>query len=247
MEAGAPEMEVFKNKKKSARIRNSEPKINNRVGTQGYSRMRTLWTIGLLVTVTELVGATDPTTQWKLPDAEGRKWAKRVEKAVGRDGWAVEAQGNDIVVRRQKAVALARASINSIDGKPFLEGEGTIDVVLRFAPKMTMDEYERRYAINTASDKEYDRLHRTVGLSHKFDDFIATTAEEKDQVRAFREAVAKLPRHQLPDLYAPDYSIYLLRHPENGVYPVDVEVRAERQAVEDALMRYFGVYRPETE
>ena len=215
-----------------------------RVGAQEDSRLRTLWTIGLLVMFTGLVDATAPAAQWKLTDTEGRKWATRVEKAVGRDGWAVEAQGNDIVVRRQKAVALARVSINSIDGKPSLEGEGTIEVVLRFAPKMMMDDYERLSAINAASDKEYDRLHRAVGLSHKFDDFIATTAEEKDRVKAFREAVSKLPRHQLPDLYAPDYSIYFLRHPENGIYPVDAEFRAERQAVEDALMRYFGVYRP---
>jgi hypothetical protein len=188
--------------------------------------------------------AADPPADWKLPEADGQRWAERV-KAVVRDGWSVELRGNEITVRRDKPVAMVRVFANPApDSQPIPDGERTVRFVLRYSPKMSIEEYDRLAAVNAESAKEYDRLHRAVGLPHKFDDFIATTPVDKERVRAFREAVAKLPRHDLPDLYTPDQSVFFL-HPWDGwSTPADAAVAAECRDVEDTLMRLFGMYDP---
>lgn len=189
--------------------------------------------------------AADPPADWKLPEADGQKWAARVKAAVGRDNWAVEVRGNEITVRRAKPVAMIRVFPNpEPEAKPVPDGERTIRFVLRFAPKMSADEYDRLAAVNAGSDAEYDRLKRAVGLPHKFDDFIATTPEEKERVQKFRAAVAKLPRHELPDLYTPDHSIHFLQSGDGWSFPADKTVAAECRDVEDTLMRLFGMYDP---
>jgi hypothetical protein len=206
--------------------------------------MRHSLLLGFLVLAsgTEVVSA--PPGEWKLSKAVGQKWVARV-KALARDGWTVELRGNDIIVRRSKSVAMERIVPNApLNGKPMPDGERAIQFVLRFAPKMSMDEYERLAAVNAASDKEYHRLHSAVGLPHKFDDFIATTAAEKKRVEEFRAAVAKLPRHDLPDLYTPDHSIYFL-HPWDGwSSPADKAVASQCRDVEETLLRFFGKYDP---
>jgi hypothetical protein len=206
--------------------------------------MKAILTLGSLALVVGSVAAADPPAKWKLPEADGLKWVARV-KAVVRDGWSVELQDNEITIRRSKPVAMVRVLPNPAAGtKPIPDGERTIQFVLRFAPRMSMEEYERLAAVNAASEKEYDRLYRAVGLPHKFDDFIATTAEEKKRVEEFRAAVAKLPRHTLPDLYTPDHSLYFL-HPWDGwSSPSDEVVAAECRDVEETLLRFFGMYNP---
>lgn len=207
--------------------------------------MRQLLILGSLALTPGIGIAADPPTEWKLPEADGQKWAARIQKAVSQDNWSVEVRGNEITVRRNKPVTMARLGPNAPPlAKPHPDGEKVIRFVLRFAPKMSMDEYDRLATVNAASEKEYERLHRAVGLPHKFDQFIATTPEEKERVRAFRAAVEKLPRHTLPDLYTPDHGIYFL-HPWDGwSSPADETISAECHHVEDTLMRLFGMYSP---
>ena len=141
--------------------------------------MKAILALVLLALIVGTVAGADAPAKWKLPEAEGQKWVTRV-KAVARDGWSVELRGNEITIQRSKPVAMVRVFANPAPGdKPIPDGEQTIKFVLRFAAKMSMDEYERLAAVNAASEKEYDRLHRAVGLPHKFDDFIATTPEHE--------------------------------------------------------------------
>lgn len=200
---------------------------------------------GLLALVLLAEASAEPPTEGKLPEVDGQRWVDRIGKSVGRDNWAIERKGNEITVRRTTPVAMTRMYPNAAPNtKPVQDGERMIQFVLRFAPKMSSDEYDRLAAVNEASEKEYDRLHRAVGLPHKFDQFIASTPEEKKRVAEFRSAVAKLPRHTLPDLYTPDHSLYFL-HPWDGwSSPEDEEVAAECGEVEDVLMRLFGMYSP---
>jgi hypothetical protein len=212
--------------------------------------MRTALVVGLLA-LGGRAAAVDPPAEFKLPEADGKKWVERVRKAVSRDNWTVTLRGNEITVRRDKPVAVVVVRPNEPARppgyKPKPSGEATARYVLRFAPKMSADEYDRLAAVNGESEKEYDRLHRAVGLPHKFDDFIATTPEEQERVRRFREAVAKLPRHDLPDFYTPDYSVFFLTWSDGGLswsYPHDENVLAECQHVEQVLLKYFGMYDP---
>lgn len=206
--------------------------------------MRHWLTLGLFALVPATGSTADPPAEWKLPEADGKKWAARVEKAVARKGWTVEVKGNEITVRRDKPVEMVRELPNApFPGKPSPDGERTVRYVLRFAPKMTIDEYDKLAAVNATSDKEYDRLKQEVGVAHKFDDFSPRTDEEKKRVADFKAAVAKLPRHALPDLYTPDHSIYFL-HPWDGSHPADEKVTAECDAVAGVLLRLFGMYSP---
>src|SRR6516164_3298241 len=125
--------------------------------------MKGILTLGALALVMGSVAAADPTAEWKLSEADGQKWVARV-KEVTPDGWSVELQGNEITIRRSKPVAMVRVLANSAPGTdPIPDGDRAIKFVLRFAPKMSMDEYERLAAVNAESEKEYDRLHRAVG------------------------------------------------------------------------------------
>jgi hypothetical protein len=207
--------------------------------------MRKLLLVGVLMGFGTGGFAAEPAADWKMPKADAEKWVARVKK-LARDGWTVSLDGNEITVRRNKPTAFAYQPPNAMIGaKPLDGGQRTVRYVLRFAPKLTTDEYEKLAAVNETSDKEYDRLHRAVGLAHKFDDFIATTPEEKARVAAFREAVAKLPRHTLPDLYTPEYSVFFYQTGDGGVSPgwvADKDVRAECDDVLHTLLKYFGMY-----
>jgi hypothetical protein len=201
--------------------------------------------IGLLVLCGGRSWTADPQPVWKLPKEDGEKWVKRLRDAVGRDNWTITMKGNEIAVQRDKPTAFVSMPPNSApESKPIPAGEKTVRYVLRFAPKMTVEEYERLAAVNAASEKEYDRLNRAVRLPHKFDDFIAKTPEEEARVKAFREAVAKLPRHDLPDLYAPDNSIFFCQTGDGWSWVEDKDVSAECRDVEQTLLRYFGMYSP---
>src|SRR5262245_46928033 len=106
--------------------------------------MRQLLILGSLALLPGVGATADPPAEWKLPEADGQKWAARVGKAVSRDNWSVEVRGNEITVRRDKPVRMARVLPNSPPGaKPIPDGERTIRFVLRFAPKMSVDEYDR--------------------------------------------------------------------------------------------------------
>jgi hypothetical protein len=208
--------------------------------------MRQLLMLGFLALVAGVAAAGEPPADWKLPEADGQRWTARVTKAVaGGDRWTVELRGNEITVRRNQPVKMVRSVPNSNDDKPMPDEERIIRFVLRFAPKMSLDEYDRLAAENAASAKEYERLERGVDdIGHKFDDFIAITAKEQDRVDAFHAAVAKLPHHTLPELYTTDHSIYFLIPWHGFSGPADKMVDAECQDVQERLMRFFGMYDP---
>lgn len=208
--------------------------------------------IFVLVTLAAVAGSTAAADPWKLPDADGQRWVARVRKAVSRNEWSVERKENDIAVRRIKPVPMTRVQINaamtSVHDKPkppFIYGEHTVKYVLRFAPKMSMDEYERLATVNFESEREQDRLFLALRFPNKgIDNVIATTPDEKKRLEEFRATVAKLPRHTLPDFYTPDYSIFFLQSGDGWSYPADKNISAECENVRDTLERYFGMYDP---
>jgi hypothetical protein len=208
--------------------------------------MRNVMIVGAVVLSFAGRATAQPAPDWKLPKADAQKWVDRVKKVVARDNWTVTVSGNEITVMRDKPAAFVYLAPNSpANAQPMQAGERVVRYVLRFAPRMTTDEYEKLAAVNEASDKEYDRLHAEVKLPHKFDDFIAKTPEEMARVKAFRDAVAKLPRHDLPELYTPEYSIYFFQTGDGGfgaMWIADEGVRAECDHVCKVLVKYFGMY-----
>jgi hypothetical protein len=207
--------------------------------------MRRILVVGMLLLGSGLEAAGQPSTTRQLSRSDAERWATRLERFVGAHLWSVAAERDKIVLQRKEPVAFVdwpanQAAGEALDSVP--AGTRRVRFVLQFAPKLSLVEYERLAAINDASDKEEDRLRRAVNLSYKFDDFIATTAEEKQRLLRFREAVAKLPRHHLPPYYTPDHSVYLYQSWPLEWSPADKTIEAELQTIENDLVRYLGMY-----
>ncbi|MGH7223384.1 MAG: RNA polymerase sigma factor, partial [Gemmataceae bacterium] len=182
---------------------------------------------------------------WKLPKKDADKWAERLRHLTGQ-GWTVSASGNDLVIQRDKPVRFADGSPNQAAGPglPRLV-EGTFKLTLQFAPKLSLDDYERLAAVNAASDQETQKLLKTLDLPIGWGGRHASTPEEKERLRVYREAVAKLPRHVLPDLYCPEYSIFFFNREPGWLYVYDKDVAAaECDKVQENLLRFFGMYDP---
>jgi hypothetical protein len=188
--------------------------------------------------------ADEPTT-WKLPEAESQRWLARFRQVYCRaPGWSVTAQGNEFVIQRGQPAAMQMTP----DNGPMVQeplhvpaGESKLRLVLRFGPKMSMDEYDRLAAINDASEHEREQLRARYHLI-KFDDSTPPRPDESKNVQEYREAAKKFPRQVLPDFYTPDYSIYYT-HCWNAICsPVDKSLWEQWQGIEAQLIRGFGVY-----
>ena len=194
-------------------------------------------------------------------ELEMQRWVERIGRAVedavrsaaagdklfGKSKppvWSVSTAGDEIVIAREKSAEMGAWFPNapSADEPPTSLGEQPLRITLRFAPPTSMHEYERLAAINKQSADEEIRLRRVANLAHKFDDFIANTPEEKQRLKTYREAVAKLSKHQLPTFYAPEHSVYLTHHWHAWTSPIDKRVQAEIKAIEERLVACFGLY-----
>ncbi len=175
----------------------------------------------------------------------------RAIRSVLPKGWTVSVVTNRIIVQRDNPVRWERVhpnepgrGVGDPPPKPDLS-EGVYRLTLKCGPKMTMETYERLAAENAATEKERERLERGLrDISHKFDQYIPATPEEQKRLAAYREAVANLPRHELPDLYGEDISIWLLVSNDGWSYVYDKDVGAECNGIFETVLRFFGMYDP---
>lgn len=221
--------------------------------------MRWVTVVGALLLFTIAARSAEQVPPGKAAEFDGKKWVERIRSVVFREGWSVRAQGQDIIVERnqptpmitiypnQSIDTLERIAKERRDHKQRDPGSGEmVRLVLKFAPRMSLDEYERLASINAASYAEIERLQTATKLHHKgaIDSMLAVTPEEKMRLRQFKEAVAKLPRHDLPDMYSTDHSVRLLLSWGMWSHVSDPQVAEECQEVQESLVRYFGVYNP---
>ncbi len=196
------------------------------------------------------IGVAEPVAAWQLPEAELQKSLARVRGLVTQRGWTVTGHGNEIVIRRDQPTAMkmylpngpALSAGEEHPAEP--AGESSLELVLRFRPTMSTDEYERLAAVNVESDRRQDELRREVGVGYKFESFAPTTPAERARVVEYRQAIAKLPRHVLPDFYTPEYSILYLHRWHGWASPADATVQAEWMRIEEQLIRSFGMHDP---
>ena len=183
-------------------------------------------------------------TPYQMPAEELQSWRERLNRFVGAHMWTVSANGNQVVLRRKQPVAMVACLPNQDVGESEWTPMGNADVcyVIQFAPKLSLAEYERLAKVNAASASEESRLRRVANVHHKFDQFVATTPEERQRLRAYRDAVAKLPRHQLPLFYAPEHSVFIYRSWHEWDRSADDDIDDEIQGIETRLARLFGMY-----
>jgi hypothetical protein len=217
----------------------------------GADAMRVLTALLGIVLAAAFASAQQPNSEWKLPPAELAKIESRLRAVVSEQGWTIFASGNEVRIRRDRPAAMSLHVPNApmrADGDtgPDLSrrpaGELRLELVLRFAPPMSSDEYARLAAINAASTQTQDELRKAVRVSYKFDEFAPTTPEELQRVEDYRTAVARLPRHVLPDFYTPEYSVRYIHRWHSFASPTDASIDEECQRIEETLTRCFGMY-----
>jgi hypothetical protein len=186
--------------------------------------------------------------EWKMPEAESQKWLTRVKGYVAHLGWTVSSHGNEIWITRDEPAAMKQYLPGAPNAEEAAKGEPagnrTLQLALRFAPKLSTDEFERLSAANRESDRKQHKLLQELGLPYKFDSIIASTPEEKRRLQEYRTAVAKLPRHELPDFYTPEHSIYYVHRWHAWLSPADESIYEEWDRIEERLIRHFGAYGP---
>lgn len=192
-----------------------------------------------------------------LSDVVGQQWLTRIRAVLPEKSWSVQRDRDVFQIARTEEVEF----INTINAPPVLEEETaeerrerekkssfkeTFRLRLKFAPKLSLNEYEERAAINDESERQVETLRKGLkGISHKFDHYDPSSREEADRLRRYNTAVARLPWCALPDLYCDEFSVYFdTGFLDTGIRPLDEEVREECDSVAERLLTLFGVYDP---
>jgi hypothetical protein len=116
-------------------------------------------------------------------------------------------------------------------------------ITLRFAPRMSQDQFEELAAVNKTTLAEVEKLQvKLRNIGHKFDQYIPRNGEEHERLAAYNAAVRKLPYHELPDCYSPDFSVFYQTGWPRRTRLYDKNEYYECLNVEHSLLRLFGVY-----
>jgi hypothetical protein len=103
---------------------------------------KTILTANMLLFVL-LCLAAQPDAAWTLSATESQDWLARIRELVPQRGWTVAAVGNEITITRDQPAPMrlylpnAPAADEPPPGEP--AGELALQLVLRFRPKMSMD------------------------------------------------------------------------------------------------------------
>lgn len=139
--------------------------------------------------------------------------AVKAVKGVLPKGWDASAKGVTLIVRREKKIGL----YNPIGLPPQLDDTPPTasviepyEITLQFRPRITAEKYERFEKENGATSAKLEEMRRglrAAGISHKFDDWLPSTPEQKKLVAEYRAAQKAMPYHRLPDYYTETNSI----------------------------------------
>jgi len=177
-------------------------------------------------------------------------------RAVVPKGWTVATKEDTLVVRRDAPSRfINRINLPGIKGdsaearRKYYEDFGftrNFEFALRFRRRVTQEEYDRWRAENDRSNKKRGEMTETLrkrGIGHKFDEFAPSTPEEKRLVAEYVRAVAALPYHTLPGLFAEGYSVNLSRL---LLDPVSIGFRdeTERKECSEVYHRVWTLFTP---
>jgi hypothetical protein len=181
------------------------------------------------------------------PDAVPPDALKAV-KAKLPAGWTATVKGATLTVRRDKKVSLANIIGISPDpdGRPLAPDRTEFyEVTLTFRPRVTAVAFEDMEKENAETEKKLDKLRdglRAARITHKFDDWLPDTPEQKKLVAEYRAAQKALPYHRLPDLYTDTNSIDLADSVHFALGFTDAAEAKECRDTRDALRALFKAH-----
>jgi hypothetical protein len=201
--------------------------------------------LGLLIVATGVFVALPLSAKAPTPPEPVPAEAVKAVKGVLPKGWAASVNGTTLTVRREKKVGLH----NPI-GQPFDYFEKPpvplftepYEITLRFRPRVTAETYEKLLKENKAITEKLEAMRdglRKAQITHKFDEWLPNTPEQKKLVADYRAAQKAMPYHRLPDLYTDTNSIDLHDSVRFPLCFTDVEVAKECETVKQAIRKLF--------
>lgn len=171
------------------------------------------YAIGFVIALAPWVGALGakaPTPPDGVPPE-----ALKAVKGVLPKGWTATANGVTLTVKREKKVGYYNPIGLTFDyGDKEKPIKPTVieayEITLRFRPRVTAEAYEKLQKENKEIETKLEALRdglRAARISHKFDDWLPDTPEQKKLVAEYRAAQKAMPYHRLPDVYTDTNSI----------------------------------------
>ncbi len=169
-------------------------------------------------------------------------------KGAAPKGWTVSTRGDTLTVRRDKEVTLYNpiGLPPSVDGKPPQGFKYTYEVRLKFRPRMKAEEYAKLAKENETLGAKLEMMRdglRNARISHKFDDWLPSTPEQKKLVAEYRDAQKGI--HRLPDLHNETHSIDVEDSQGYFLLFTDTKDRDECAATKKAVLKLFKSHQPE--
>ncbi len=166
-------------------------------------------------------------------------------------GWSVSVKGSRLVVRRDRPVPVYFSLPNAAPQDPAQPRKPptnvTFEITLRFLRPISPARYRRLRAENEATAKKLEALRENLRrrVSHKFDDFLPRTDEEKRLVAEYRRAQKTLPHHRLPDSYTKGCSVRTSTSQSPFAVHASAATKKECDRVRETILGLFHGYRHE--
>lgn len=159
-------------------------------------------------------------------------------------GWTASVKGTTITARREKKVGFNLAvGLDAFEGPPPTpDYVQTYEISLQFRPRMTAEKYDKMRKENDEIDKKLDAMRdklRAAQISHKFDDWLPSTPEQKKLVAEYRAMQKAMSYHRLPDLYNDASSIDLADSVDPFLGFASGEEAKECQGVKEAICKLY--------
>jgi len=171
--------------------------------------------------------------------------AVKAVKGVLPKGWDASTKGVTLTVRREKKVGLWDVLDPGLDGEPPIPTETkTYEITLRFRPRLTAEKYERLVKENESTGAKLEEMRdrlRAAKITHKFDDWVPSTPEQKKLVEEYRAAQKTMPFHHLPDCYTETHSIDIA---DSVQFPMDFAYADEAKECNRVKAAVHALFKP---
>ena len=211
---------------------------------RGYFLSRTI-TVAKIVAISLSISA----ARVHAEELTRNEVAQELRKALP-EGWQLQRTDHYWLVRREQPVAFYNGiNLPGFDSEEEFRkfvGDGLKEeyiIIVRFGEKVTPMQYESWQADNQRADQKQEELARGLrGIRRKFDSFAPSNEEEKARVAEYKAAVAKIKRHQMPDYYLPQHSIYIETTRNWSLSFLEDEIAEECHRVNKLVTRRFTAY-----
>jgi hypothetical protein len=204
--------------------------------------MKSIFTF-VIVAVLPLVAAAQngPAPELSVPEADVKAICGSVPK-----GWTVTVKDHTVIIQRDVQVKLLPNPINAppnfANSPPTPASTWPYVICVRYRPKLSDEEYAKLKKENESQAVKIERLReglREARITHKFDDYLPDSPEQKKSVAEYRAEQQKI--HTLPN-YRSD--IHALEISDNRHFTIPMTEQTEIADCAAAMKAICELFKP---